>query len=87
MQLRSLWPSSRTPAKRGDLDVQIAVFDGRSRPNRGDEIGPRDDLPRPIGQHAQNAERARTHHQRSENTVLVLSEQDTSAPVEAKFPK
>ena len=42
----------KDPAKCCDLDIQIAVFDGRSRPDRGDEIGSRDDLPRPIGQHA-----------------------------------
>jgi len=67
MQLRSLWPSSRTPAKRGDLDVQIAVFDGRFRPDRRDDIGSRDDPSRPFYQHAENPERARTDRERREN--------------------
>ena len=77
-------PFVKNPAKCGDLHVQIAVFDGRPRPDRGDELGPRDELARPLDQHAENPERARTHCQRSENAALVPSEQDTAPPVEAE---
>jgi len=67
-------PLVENPAKCGDLHVEIAVLDRGSGPDRGNDLGPRDELARPLDQHAEDVERTRTHRQWRENAALVSSE-------------
>ena len=84
MQLPSGSPFIKNPTKRRDLHVQVAVFDRRSRPDGGYDLGPRNELPWPLDQHAENVERGRTHRQRSENSAFIPQGQDATAWVEAE---
>jgi hypothetical protein len=77
----------QNPAKYRDLHVEIAVFDRGSRPDRSDDLGPRDEFSWPLDQHAENVERARTHYQWSKNTALIPAKQDADPPVETKLPE
>src|ERR1700687_4369292 len=47
---------ARARAKRGDLHVEIAVFARHTRPDRGDDLGPYEEVPWPLHQHAENVE-------------------------------
>ena len=67
-----------------DLDVEVAVFDRRSRPDGVDDLVSRDEIPRPLDQHAENVERPPADRYRRENTLLIPPEQNTGAPVEAE---
>jgi hypothetical protein len=81
-------PGSRlveNPAKCGNLHVEIAVFDRGPGPDRSDDLGPQNELARPLDQHTENVERPGTHRQWCENAVLILSEQDADPPVETEL--
>jgi hypothetical protein len=73
-------PVIEEPAERRDLHVQIVVLDHRRRPDGSDDLVPRDEIPCPPDQHAENGERARADRHRHENTALVTPEQ--AAPIE-----
>src|ERR1700730_8400482 len=68
-------------AERRYLHRQVAVLDDGPRPDGGDDLVLRDDLPRPLDQHAQNVERARPDRDRDETAALIAPKQATS-PVE-----
>src|SRR6202043_238345 len=70
-------PVIEDAAQRGDLHVQVAVFDRGSRPDGLDDLGSRYEIPWPLDQHAENVERARTDRNRSENTALIAPKQNT----------
>lgn len=72
------------PTKRGDLHVQIAIFDDRSGPYGSDEIIPRHELRCSTNQHAENVERARADRNRHETAALVAPEQRAGLPVETE---
>jgi hypothetical protein len=73
-------PVIKEPAERRDLYVQIVVLDHRRRPDRSNDLVPRDEFPCPPDQHAEKVKRARADRQRHEKTALVAPEQ--AAPVE-----
>ena len=62
------------PANSGDLHVQIVVVDDRLRPGRGDDLVPRNEIPRTLDQHAENIERPRTDRHRGKDPVFAASE-------------
>jgi hypothetical protein len=78
-------PLVEDAAKYGHLNVEIAIFDRGSGPDRGNNLGSRDELARPLDQHAENVEGARTHRQRHENAALVSSEQNADPPFETEL--
>src|SRR3984893_3488466 len=78
-------PLVNDPAKRGDLHVEIAVFDRHSRPYRGDDLGPWEVVPWPLHQHAENVESARTHYQWSKNAALIPPEKDADPAGETEL--
>ena len=84
MQLGIASPSSRTRRIAGNLHVQIVVVDDRLRPGRGDDLVPRNEIPRTLDQHAENIERPRTDRHRGKDAVFAALEQAAGAPVEAK---
>ena len=54
-----------------DLDVEVAVFDRRSRPNGLDDLVSRYEVARPLDQHAEKVERPPADCYRHENTLLI----------------
>jgi hypothetical protein len=77
-------PVIEDPAQRCDLDVEVAVFDRRPRPDGVYDVGSRDEIPRPLDQHAENVEGARADRHRSEHTPRIPPVQNTTTPVEAE---
>src|ERR1700738_2812034 len=71
------------PAERRYLHRQVAVLDDGPRPDGGDDLVLRDDLPHPLDQHAENVERARPDRDRGEATAVIAPGQ-AAAPVEAE---
>jgi hypothetical protein len=64
------------------VPTTYTVLDHRRRPDGRDDLVPRDEIPCPPDQHAENVERARADRHRHKNTALVAPEQ--AAPVKAE---
>src|SRR5271165_2013362 len=77
-------PLIQDPAKRGYLDSQVAVLDHRSRPNGSDELVFRNEIPRPLDDHAEDVEGARADRDRNEITAFISPEKTAAAPIETE---
>src|SRR5216683_348803 len=58
-----------------DLDVEVAVFDRRSQPDGLDDPVSRNEVARPLNQHAENVERPPADRYRREDTLLIAPEE------------
>jgi len=80
-------PVVENPAKCGDLNVEIAVFDCGLRPDCGNDLGARNEFPGPHDQHVEYAECTRADRERDEDAALILSGQDPAPSIEADPPE
>src|SRR6516162_7314656 len=74
-------PLIEHPTKRRDLHSQVTVVDHGFGPDGGEEVVFRDDLTRPLDQHAENVERTRADRDGDEGAIIIVPKQ-TAAPIE-----
>ncbi len=77
-------PVIEDAAQCSDLDVEVAVFDHRSRPDGLDDLVSQDEIARPLNEYAEKVERPPPDGYRRVNTLPIALEQDTGVPVEPK---
>src|SRR5207302_11211360 len=75
-------PTVEEPAKRGDLDGQVAALDDSPRPHRVNDLVSGDEIPRPLEQETENFEGTRADRGGKKSATLITARK--AEPVEAE---